>query len=398
MDTIKELLLPEDKIIKRFKNVFDAFKNNISAVIVGLPQTSKSVIINTLYEYNTSVFKKLCGDYVINCIFVEIYSGDNDNKSFMNYLVSQFLSLKDIPGINVKNLEKHIINGNMNLAIIELKNIVNSLPPRNIIAMFIYDIDDYTDKYPGFIKSFQKLQKQIWSINTPLVFCFTGEPAMLNNVEIGLSQILPHQKTFYHQLFDKEEMDYSRYRLEKIQNLVLPDDVYEKICSLAGGHYFLYKIIAMEYINGMKNLNIETIKGNRNINEILKRTQKAINDCIEQNEKVGKEILDKMKVLQDGNYVSPLLPIELNKEEMQNNKNFNNLSGQELIVFEYLKKNNKRIVLKEEIAKLIWGKDWVDNYSEQAIDKTISRIKKQLKGSEFKVAVLRNRGIKLIEL
>lgn len=399
MDTIKELLLPEDKIIKRFKGVFDAFKNNISAVIVGLPQTSKSVIISTLYKCNSPVFIKLSGDYVINCIFVNTYSGDNNPKSFMNYLVSQFLTLKNINSVNIKNLEKHIINGNTDLAIIELKNIVNSLPPRNIIAMFIHDIDDYIDKYPEFMKSFQQLQKQIWSINTPLVFCFTGEPSMLNNVKISLRQILPHQKTFYYPLFDKKEMDYSRYRLEKLQGLILDDDIHKKICNLAGGHYFLYKIIAIEYKNGMKDLNIETVKSNRNIYKVLERIQKAINDCIEQYEELSNEILKKMKVLKNGKYVIPLLPIELNDEEtLQDNKILNILSGQGLIVFEYLQKNSKKIVAKEEIAKLIWGKDWVNNYSEQAIDKSISRLKKQLKGSNFRIAVLRNRGVKLIEL
>jgi hypothetical protein len=59
------------------------------------------------------------------------------------------------------------------------------------------------------------------------------------------------------------------------------------------------------------------------------------------------------------------------------------LSGQELTLFEELLSKEGVILSKESIAKIIWGESWETSYSDWAIDKLISNLRKKLQGLKY---------------
>jgi hypothetical protein len=75
------------------------------------------------------------------------------------------------------------------------------------------------------------------------------------------------------------------------------------------------------------------------------------------------------------------------------------LTPQQIMVLKYLleKSDAKKgeLVTKEDLAKLLWGEDWANNYSNWAIDKQITRLRNKLEENNFpkKLVVVRNKGI-----
>ncbi len=55
------------------------------------------------------------------------------------------------------------------------------------------------------------------------------------------------------------------------------------------------------------------------------------------------------------------------------------LTAKELLVFELLESNEGKVVSRENIAQVMWGKNWQNDYSDWAIDKLISNMRKKLK-------------------
>jgi hypothetical protein len=73
----------------------------------------------------------------------------------------------------------------------------------------------------------------------------------------------------------------------------------------------------------------------------------------------------------------------------------NLLSNQELILLSYLYDQNS-FVSKEAIAEVLWGKNWPEKYSDWAIDKLISRIRKKLHDNDKRIIeTFKNKGIRV---
>ena len=68
------------------------------------------------------------------------------------------------------------------------------------------------------------------------------------------------------------------------------------------------------------------------------------------------------------------------------------LPGQELLVFSLLSSMEGAIVTKEEIANEIWGDAWEEKYSNWAIDKLISTLRKRLKQENYPKTITSVKG------
>lgn len=74
------------------------------------------------------------------------------------------------------------------------------------------------------------------------------------------------------------------------------------------------------------------------------------------------------------------------------------LSGQELIVFKHLIENTNSIISKDIVAELIWGPAWESKYSDWAIDKLVSNLRKKLQDNNYKKTIksFKGKGIQLL--
>lgn len=111
---------------------------------------------------------------------------------------------------------------------------------------------------------------------------------------------------------------------------------------------------------------------------------------------------------QKGDYLNPLLQhyletnkialLDINVDIIESKASFRaDLSAQELIVFDLLEAKVETIVTKDDVAKAIWGDEWEDSYSDWAIDKLISNLRKKLKEAGYPktIKAFKGKGVML---
>jgi DNA-binding winged helix-turn-helix (wHTH) protein len=52
---------------------------------------------------------------------------------------------------------------------------------------------------------------------------------------------------------------------------------------------------------------------------------------------------------------------------------------------------------RDDIAKAIWRGEWTEKYSDWAIDKLVSKLKKKLIFSNYEILTIKNRGYQLMK-
>jgi len=73
-------------------------------------------------------------------------------------------------------------------------------------------------------------------------------------------------------------------------------------------------------------------------------------------------------------------------------------TAQEINILEYFYKLENKPISRDDLAKILWGKSWQEKYSDWAMDKAISRLRKKMKGSEFKIITVKNLGYKFLKM
>lgn len=70
------------------------------------------------------------------------------------------------------------------------------------------------------------------------------------------------------------------------------------------------------------------------------------------------------------------------------------LTAKELLVLRALEYHQGKTVTREEIASIMWGEEWENKYSDWAIDKLMSNMRKKLEGSNYakSIKVLKGKG------
>jgi DNA-binding winged helix-turn-helix (wHTH) protein len=73
------------------------------------------------------------------------------------------------------------------------------------------------------------------------------------------------------------------------------------------------------------------------------------------------------------------------------------LSPTEIKIYKYLSENPQELISRDEIAKQMWGNAYLEKYSDWAIDKAISRLRKKVEDDEEKnqyIITIKGKGIK----
>lgn len=67
-------------------------------------------------------------------------------------------------------------------------------------------------------------------------------------------------------------------------------------------------------------------------------------------------------------------------------------------VIEYLKEHTGALVTKDDLAKILWGEDWADRYSDWAIDQLISTLREKLAAAKHDGRIVTKKGEGIIFL
>jgi len=145
---------------------------------------------------------------------------------------------------------------------------------------------------------------------------------------------------------------------------------------------------------GLYDLEIKNIANNQHVKSTLAKIYFSGVDYLKDKGKIINDpVLSKIGLIHDGTYASELF----NEWIVKHKTNYrpNSLTAQEQLLFDYLEKNVGKIITKEKIAQIMWGKNWFEQYSEQAIDKIITRMRQKLKN--YKITTIRKRGVRIID-
>lgn len=336
--------LPAKSIENRFKKVFEILDKHQSATLVALPFTGRTANLRYIAKNKSMVFfdiDKTTGTY----------------ESFVYELISLISSKNPKSYQDAYLLNKELFE--LISKITERKEIILILTLNSKALPFLKDID-------RLIALSQKSATRfpltiLWSIDT----------------EIFRKYIKDHpsstfgQNLFYFSTFSKEETNYSikRILLSKSINKNVDKLAFEKTGGIAGlFHFFANDLwdedLTQEIFNKLK---VE-IENNKNI--ISKLTSKDALTLIEKNVK--------------------------NITKFKSIKLLSNPTAQEINILNFLLDKNEP-VSRDDVAKILWGKSWNTKYSDWAIDKTISRLRKKIIGNEVRILTVKNFGYQLFK-
>lgn len=245
------------------------------------------------------------------------------------------------------------------------------------------------------------------------------------------------RNVFYIPLFKDKEIDYLISYRENALSILLPEEAKQVLKEYVGGHPLLikYGITNLTNTNGDKLKDREWVISQLVSDFELSIAIKEIWSSLNQSEKdiviyvintgtlptkskqKAKYLLEtgilkidkKRKVSTFGKLFDQVVQSEQPSYKLRYQEESSDISMgpiscsdkftlQEFNVLKLLLMNEGKVVSRDQIAKMLWEKDYYDKYSDWAIDKVVSTIRKKLSQLGFsvhKLQTLKGRGFKL---
>ncbi len=347
--------LPKERLIARFKHVFEKLNVGQSATLLALPFTGRTS--NLRYLANNKLFLDK------NVAFFDIDKTTGTYESFISELIfsisgqdpksyqDAYLLNKELFGLIAEITKKSEI-----ILILTLNE--KALPILNEIDQLIAQSQKAATKFPLTI---------LWSIDS-LVY--------RKYVKIHPSSTFG-QNLSYFPTFNSEETEYSIKRISVSKSMDLKREKVNKSFETTGGIAGLFHSFVAE----------ENLWDSSLVQQILKILSLEI--------EAKKSIIDKL--------ISPS-GIKLIKDHLNESYSYKSVNllvsprAQEINLLKLFLEKDEEPVSRDEIAQILWGKAWNSKYSDWAIDKAISRLRKNIKDNEIKIVTVKNLGYQLFKL
>ncbi len=356
--------LPEKKLIARFKLVFKKLGNHQSATLLALPYTGRTSNLRYILTDKKLLTKLEFSTKNKIISLVDIDKTNGTHESFISEVI-ETITQKAIPNDIFKDtylLNKELIKVIRDIS--KTKEIVliltlnqKTIPFSNDIDRLIVQVQKSADKFPITI---------LWSIDTEVYKKY---------VRSHPSSTFGHN-LFYFPTFDKIETEYNIKRL-LISKSIEKTDLIKSSFDITGGIAGLFH----SYVN----LNNESLYGD----DLSQQVIKSIKVGIENNNKMT----DKLITNNATEIVFNNLSHAVNYKSI---KLLSNPTAQEINILNTMFENDCP-VSRDEIAQILWGKSWNTKYSDWAIDKTISRLRKKIIGNEIRILTIKNFGYQLFK-
>lgn len=364
--------LPTSALYKRYGPMFECLRKGLSVTITGWPLSSRSGFLKFILESEKYYLDK----FIDSKKFIFIQSPDSGTSDFDFLKELTYKISKELGVLISENFDPFIVK-------VEIEKKLTTMTPTQKLVIFL---PDFVKTLEGksetieFLSSLRKINKHNPE-KSGVLFCFTASPKEaatsflkfpfdLN--EIVIENVVPFD------LLNKEEILYTKKRLEYFRNKKISTKVHELASKLSAGHYILYKTLTGFTLNELEKLNKTYY--HPFIYNILDAIWKGLSPS------------DQQKAKKSTSLFPPRKPLNLSdKTEILP------LTGQEHQVFELLKNNLNNVITRDNIAQTIWKGSWHDNYSDWAIDKLISKLKSKLIYCNLRIVTLRNQGYKLTD-
>jgi DNA-binding winged helix-turn-helix (wHTH) protein len=146
----------------------------------------------------------------------------------------------------------------------------------------------------------------------------------------------------------------------------LSDKDIENISQSTGGLLFLTREIIRNFPNeGLLN---------ERLLSIWKKIPQRYKTAFESKDRIQDKDLESFGVSKLNLFKSRIEFLNSNPEKLM----VNSLNETELNIYKIFKSNKGRLVTRDQVAKTIWGNNFEEQYSDWAIDQTISRFRKKI--------------------
>lgn len=402
--------LPQDKLKNRYAPLFEIVRNRQSGSFVGLPKSAKSGYLQFLLQEG-NIIKKIIPKWKTksHILYFEPIPIITDNPYHWLFQLSIKLEILDKRYQHKDTEDPTIIFTNIQKYLIELYKNSEHL---TIILSNPSVLSNLPIEAAQMLESFWNIRRQPPKNACSLIFLIHSQTPSSNNLSKFYRKLL-HPLTeniLYFPTLDKSETLFTIKRLSNYYKVELTSENQKQILTGSGG---IYPVI-LQTIKLLQRLPEETYKSSlkyfKDNVEILKTFDEIYNSFdLNERSNLNKDSIKKTSCLvklgivnKDLKIISPWF-----REFVQENK-FNNipdksnidkiLSGKEFIVYQLLNKNKNEVVTRDQIADVMWEEETAEKYSNWAIDKIISRIRKSFRNNNInlKITTIRGKGYMLI--
>ena len=346
-------------LVQRYKPTFEKLIDGFSSTIISIPHlghTSHLRYINT----DKQIQKKLG---ITNELFLFI---DRDRLigGYESFL-SELLLLIDRKNANLNSFlsqNAYLLNQEVEQQITKIsknKPVIIGLVIEGKILEYLSEIENL---FLILQKNTNNRVSILWVTDSKIA----REYKVLHPSSTFLTNI------FYQKNFDLKETQHALRRVSNLKGIKISKKILDDSLILTGGFACTFH----QFINGVDFINSEYVKGS-----LLQIKHEATKN----NDLVTTEGLSFLNSLQIS---------DVDFESV-------NLSGdptaQEINLIRHFKKYINKPLSRDDIAKVIWGNAWNEKYSDWAIDKAISRLRKKILSENYKIITVKNLGYELIK-
>ncbi len=308
----------------------------------------------------------------------------------------------------LKNTDIEVLENQINTELTQQreKGIIETLQAGYDIAVVIDDIEICDDSYnivfatDGILKKYKNKIKFIYLIETP-------------NIQDYFPNGLPpttsiFDATIYFKIGMWDLKTLIKYAVNTKGDLPIKEEEILNIEKVSHRHFGIFKRLYRDMLMNSDHINdyIEYLLKNFSLEEISAFKKKLHKLKLSITEQAVEEMYAKVGLIENGEITVPIIREKLEKyrvkTEFKNDKdklaniNYDLFTKSEKDIMEHMKNNEE--VTKEEIARIIWGSEANEKYSEWAIEQRMSRLRKKIRqlGYNIDIETLYNKGYKLI--
>lgn len=416
--------IPEDSLIKRLKPVFSKVEKGYSTAYLGLNGSGRTTHIRCVLS-SKSLLEKLLSQKKknkLNIIFISYESlPDKSVTTFAKAILCEIKNNLVGNKESKKQIDSILLTNDVYLILDQIKQTLSTLIKKDSSFRLIIIIDQL-EKLTDFDPMIGMVIKSIWQIERrqpieKISFLFLGSPGAFYQENNSLSKTIRFivgQNILYSPLLSDREITYSLKRHSRLQEFRLKNDQFSFLHHFLGaiGSLLRYGIQIAKETKNIEELRVELMNSSL-IRSLTLEIWQGLTDkekfemqnCLRTKKApVKKSSLIKLGIYQNNKLSAEILKVITPWSTKENSESKSlldipeEMSPQEENFLRFLIKHTNKVVSKDEVAEALWGKDYLEKYSDWAMAQIVARLRKKIAAYHKPITILtlRGRGYKLV--
>lgn len=390
--------LPPKKLKTRYTPLFEIIRKRQSGSFIGLPESAKSGYLQFLL-LEKNIIRSLLPEYEkkYKILYFEPIPLITDNFYHWLFQLSIKLEILDSTYLHVKTENPVIILTNIQKYLLELSRQKKHL---TIIISSPSIWSNFPEVIGYVFKALWDVERQPPDNPCSLIFLLHSKnPALASFPQFyNRLRIIMSENVLHFPVLDFYETAYTVDRFAYFANLNLPKSLQKVVYDCTGGYYPLItnivKVckalqgkITSKFIKSLVNNQVITKEIGNLWNSLSEKQKTELKMAARKikNDTDHPTMLQKLGIISKNNkiiskwiktFIIKRKYLEYNNETSKSPKFY--LKGREYLVYKNLYLKQGELVTRDEIAEVLWKDKVKERYSDWAIDKTISRIRKKL--------------------